>query len=146
MGVDINKLPTAKDWMKILQDDFELPIDQKHFYYIIWLANNTPIGHSNINKIHFGKEAHMHLHLWNKEMRQKGMGRQLIKSTLPYYFNNFKLQKMYCEPYALNPAPNKILQQVGFDFEKTYETIPGWINYFQPVNRWVLTREKYNQL
>jgi hypothetical protein len=45
---------------------------------------------------------------------------------------------LYCEPYALNPAPNKTLEKLGFKFLKTYTTIPGWINFEQEVNLWEL--------
>ena len=43
----------------------------------------------------------------------------------------------------MNPAPNKTLARVGFEFVKEYVTVPGSINFEQPVNRWEMTREKY---
>jgi RimJ/RimL family protein N-acetyltransferase len=60
----------------------------------------------------------MHLHLWYPDKRIKGMGVQLVKKSLPYFFNNLHLKTLYCEPYALNPAPNKTLPKVGFEFVK----------------------------
>jgi len=146
MGVDTKKLPSKEEWLNILSLDFYLPLDKKKFYYITWLVDKKPVGHSNINKIVFGEEAYMHLHLWQKETRQKGMGNSLLKMTLPCYFNNFKLKTLYCEPSALNPAPNQALKKLGFDFIKSYETTPGWINFYQTVNRWAMTREKFSQL
>ncbi len=146
LGVDRKKLLPDKEWTRILTEDFKLPNEQKQFYYITWLADEIPVGHSHINKIVFGIEAFMHLHLWNAETRQKGMGTELVKLTLPYYFKNFRLKRLYCEPYALNAAPNRTVAKAGFEFEKKYETTPGWINYFQLVNRWILTVEKYRQL
>ena len=88
----------------------------------------------------------MHLHLWHKQTRQKGTGVEFLKLTLPYYFDTFKLQNLFCEPAASNVAPNKTLEKSGFDFVKSYDTIPGWINTYQTVNRWVLTKEKFNAL
>lgn len=108
--------------------------------------NNKPIGHSNINKIVFAKEAYMHLHMWHSQTRQKGAGIKYLRLTVPYYFDTFKLQNLFCEPAASNTAPNKTLENLGFDFVKSYDTVPGWINSYQTVNRWVLTREKYNTL
>lgn len=143
MGVDISKLPTKKEWLDILNSNLELSIHQKKFFYIIWLVNDKAVGHSNINKILFGDEAYMHLHMWHKQTRQKGMGFEFLKLTLPYYFDTFNLQNLFCEPAASNTAPNKTLEKLGFDFVKSYDTIPGWINSYQPVNRWVLTKEKY---
>jgi ribosomal-protein-alanine N-acetyltransferase len=135
--VDPSKLPGKEKWLNLLADEQRQPLQNKKFYYVIWLLNNTPVGHSNINKIIFGEEAYMHLHIWNSDKRQKGIGLEFIKMSLPYYFDKLKLKRLYCEPSALNPAPNKILQKIGFDFEKKYEIIPGWINFYQTVNRCV---------
>ena len=146
MGVDISKLPSREAWLNILMSDFYLPAEKKSFYYIIWLMNNEPVGHSNINKIVLGEEAYMHLHLWQTEARKKGLGLDFLKLTLPYYFHTFKLKILYCEPSAVNAAPNKTLEKLGFDFIKSYDTIPGWINAYQTVNRWCLTEEKFKSL
>jgi RimJ/RimL family protein N-acetyltransferase len=107
-------------------------IEEKKSYCIIWLVDDTPVGHSNINKIVFGEEAFMHLHIWDNTIRKKGFGTEMVKRTLPYFFNNYKLRNLYCEPYALNAAPNKTLEKVGFEFVKQYTTTPGWINFEQP--------------
>ena len=88
----------------------------------------------------------MHLHLWNAENRTKGFGTKLLKMTLPFFFENLHLKKLYCEPYALNPAPNKTLENIGFEFEKEYITIPGSLNFEQPVKRWVMGLEKYKDV
>jgi RimJ/RimL family protein N-acetyltransferase len=146
LGVDTSKLPSRKEWLDILVSNFELTIDKKNFFYIIWLLDNNPVGHSNINKIVFANEAFMHLHMWDKQTRQKGIGIEFLKLTLPYYFDIFKLQNLFCEPAASNAAPNKILEKSGFEFIKSYDTTPGWINSYQKVNRWVLTKEKFNAL
>ena len=50
----------------------------------------------------------------------------------------FNLLKLFSQPYALNPAPNRTLQKVGFKYLKTYETTPSWINFRQPVTLWLL--------
>lgn len=146
MGVDVAKLPRRGEWLDIMYDNFELGVKDKQFFYIIWLLNNRPAGHSNINKIIFGKEAYMHLHIWQDVLRRKGIGQTFLKMTLPLYFNTYKLQNVFCEPSALNPAPNKTLEKIGFDFIRSYETTPGWINSFQKVNRWCLTKEKFDSL
>ena len=146
LGVDISKLPDRQEWLDILKSNFELSIDQKKFFYIIWLMDSKPVGHSNINKIAFAYEAYMHLHMWQEQTRKKGIGVEFLKLTLPYYFDTFKLENLFCEPAASNAAPNKTLEKLGFDFVKSYDTIPGWINSYQTVNRWVLTREKYSYL
>ena len=62
MGADKSKLPTRDDWIQKLELDFNKPSTEKEFYYILWLFDNQPIGHSNINQIKFGNTATMHLH------------------------------------------------------------------------------------
>ena len=85
----------------------------------------------------------MHLHLWNSKFRLKGVGTKMVNNSLPYFFNILKLKKIYSEPYALNPAPNKALEKIGFNFVKTYTTTPGSLNFEQTVNRWEMTLEDF---
>jgi len=70
---------------------------------------------------------------------QKGLG--VDRKKLPSESTWFELRELFCEPYALNPAPNEAQPRVGFHLVKSYETTPGWINFRQPVNLWVLNRE-----
>jgi ribosomal-protein-alanine N-acetyltransferase len=146
MGVDLSKLPGRDDLVEMLSQQLGQDYAEKKSYAIIWLIDGNPAGHSNINKIIFGNEAYMHLHLWNSDTRKKGMGLELIKMTLPYYFKNFQLRNLYCEPYALNPAPNSALKSAGFDFVKKYRTVPGYLNFEQEVMRWEMTSGKFLQL
>ena len=146
MGVDISKLPSKQDWLNILTSNFYLRLEEKAFFYIIWLLDNQPVGHCNINKINFGEDAFMHLHLWLGQTRQKGVGFHFLKMTIPYFFDNFKLKTLYCEPSASNLSPNKTLEKLGFNFIKSYETTPGWINFHQLVNKWCLTDENFKKL
>lgn len=143
MGVDVQKLFTREQITNMLLNQLALPYEQKNAYCIIWEMDGKAIGHCNTNPSQFGIEANMHLHLWNAENRKKGLGLYLLKMTIPYFFKNLQLKKLICEPYALNPAPHKTLEKLGFQFEKEYVTVPGSINFEQPVKRWVLSFESY---
>jgi RimJ/RimL family protein N-acetyltransferase len=110
MGVDSSKLPKRKEWLNLLLAEHTKPVERKKFFYVIWLLNSEPVGHSNINKISFGEEAYMHLHLWHADRRKNGMGFELTKKSIPYYFDHFQLKRLYCEPSAFNPAPNNTLR------------------------------------
>lgn len=146
MGVDLDKLPGRDEWKKILSEQLNQPIEEKKSYCIIWEVDNIPAGHSNINKIILGQEAFMHLHLWNTNVRKKGLGTAFIKLTLPYYFEKFRLKKLYSEPYALNAAPNRTLEKAGFGFVKKYRTIPGWLNFEQEVSLWEMSYDQFNEI
>ena len=146
MGADKSKMPERKQWIEKLQAQNQKPYGQKDFFYVIWLIDNQPTGHSNINTIDFGKSAVMHLHLWNGDKRKKGLGLEFLKMSIPYYFRHFELDYLVCEPYAENIAPNKVLKRIGFEFKRTYETTPGWINFHQRVNRYELTRAQFEKI
>ena len=145
MGVDLAKMPSADELAQMLEKQVDLPYHQKQSYALIWLNNNQPVGHSNVNNIEFENIATMHLHLWVSDLRQKGHGTEFVKLGIPFFFKNLELKTLYCEPYAKNPAPNKTLSKIGFEFVKTYKTIPGSLNFLQEVNRWKLTRNSFEQ-
>jgi RimJ/RimL family protein N-acetyltransferase len=146
MGVDLEKLPTRKQLSQTLLAQINIPLEQRRSYCIIWEVDGEPVGHCNTNPTIFGKEAFMHLHLWNAAVRKKGLGTMLLKMSLPYFFEKLKLKRLFSEPYALNEAPNKALHKIGFELVKEYTTIPGSLNFEQPVKRWELPLEKYLQL
>ncbi|HTB07270.1 MAG TPA: GNAT family protein [Bacteroidia bacterium] len=143
MGVEVNKLPGKEQWRAMLEKQLNQPYHEKDSYCMIWLEENKPVGHSNVNKIKFGQEAYMHLHLWNADIRKKGMGTTLVKMTIPYFFKNIELKTLYCEPYALNPAPRKTLERVGFELIREYITTPGFICFEQPVCLWEMSYEQF---
>lgn len=143
MGVDLSKMPKRDEFKKMLETQLTQPYNEKQSYCTIWLMADKPIGHCNVGKITYGEEAYMHLHMWRSDIRQKGLGVELVKLSIPYFFENLKLKNLYCEPYALNPAPNNTLAKVGFKFVKEYITVPGIINSEQPVKRWVMSYESF---
>jgi RimJ/RimL family protein N-acetyltransferase len=146
MGVDLSKMLKREQWIEMLSQQISQPYTEKKSYCTIWEVNGKAVGHSNVNKIIFGQEAYMHLHMWDSTIRSKGYGMQLVKLSLGYFFKNLKLKTIYCEPYALNPAPNKTLEKLGFRFVKEYITIPGMLNFEQPVNLWELSQESFLKL
>jgi RimJ/RimL family protein N-acetyltransferase len=146
MGVDVSKMPTREVWQEMLRQQLLESYPEKKSYCIVWQVNGKAVGHSNVNKIIFGQEAFMHLHLWKNELRKSGLGTSLVKMTLPYYFNHLNLKMLYCEPYALNDAPNNTLKKVGFEFVKEHINIPGFLNFEQKTNLWKLSYENFKKL
>ncbi len=146
MGVDLSKMPSRTDMTAWLLEQLNRPIEVRDSYALIWEQDQQAIGHSNVNQIVLGQQAFMHLHLWNNAQRKKGMGTELVKLGLPFFFERLKLQALFCEPYALNPAPNKTLAKIGFAFIKKHITTPGSLNFEQPVNQWRLTRSQFEKI
>lgn len=115
-------------------------IEKRKSYALIREENGIQIRHTNANEIDFGNHDFMHLHIWNKETRRKGMGVALVKKSLPIYFEKLKINTLFCQPYTLNIAPNKTLEKAGFVFVKKYKTILGSLNFEQDVNLWKINR------
>ena len=94
MGVDLNKRPTRDELIHMLTEQINSPLDKKKSYALIWEFDGVPIGHSNVNGIDFGNFATMHLHIWNSDSRKKGLGTELVKRSLPFYFEKLKLNSL----------------------------------------------------
>jgi len=146
MGADPALRPTPEQFDNFLRQQLSLPVNEKQSYCTIWLIDGEPVGHCNVNKIIFGQEAYMHLHIWKPDKRKNGTGSALVKLSLPHFFHDLQLKTLYCEPYALNPAPNATLRKLGFDFIKEYITVPGSFSFEQPTNRWEMNLEKFKQI
>ena len=97
-GADKTKFLKPKDWIGKLKDEIDKPLEQKQFYYLLWLLGNIPVGHSNIDKIKFRETAFMHIHIWKSDFRQRNLGFQFLQKTIPLYLKTFELKKLYCEP------------------------------------------------
>ena len=146
MGVQ-PEIARSIDFGKLISEQFELPNHEKKVFFVIWEVNGKPIGHSNASHIEFGSNCHMHLHIWQPDTRQRGMGTELVKRSLPIYFKELQLERIFCTPHAINPAPNKTLRRVGFDLiQENHVCVPGFLNFEQPVNRYEMTLEKFAQL
>jgi RimJ/RimL family protein N-acetyltransferase len=141
LGVDKQKLPEKAQLKQILISQIDLPIENRRSFCLIWELGGKPIGHSNTNPTIFGNEAFMHLHIWSPQYRGKGYGEKFLKLSINYFFEKLRLQKLICEPHALNPAPHKAVEKAGFKLIREYITIPGSINFEQPVKRWELLLE-----
>ncbi len=146
MGVDVSKLPTREALGIMLRDQIKQSYKEKKAYSLIWVVDGEAVGHNNVNRIVYGESAYMHLHMWKAGLRKQGIGTELVKLALPFFFKNLELQKIYCEPYALNPAPNKTLEKLGFTFVKKHTYVPGPICFEQEVNLWELSYDQFEKL
>ncbi|MBV9044294.1 MAG: GNAT family N-acetyltransferase [Alphaproteobacteria bacterium] len=137
MGVDPTRLLSPDAWRERYAQEFATPIEKRTSFLTIWLDRDTPVGYSTTTHIKFGDSAHMHLHVLEPERRKSGIGAVCVPQSVKLYFEHLKLKRLFCEPNALNVAPNRTLAAVGFKYVKTYMTVPGPINFHQPVTRWV---------
>ena len=140
LGVDPSRLPTPDSWRERFRREQAKPIEQRAWLVVTWLKDSRPLGFSTSDKITYGEQANMHLHVVDPERRNQGYGTECVRRSADVYFERLKLKRLFCEPYAFNVAPNRTLQRAGFKYLKTYMTVPGPLNFHQAVTRWVMER------
>ena len=140
LGVDPSRLPPRDGWRERFERERSRPVEKRGWLLVTWLSDNRPIGFSSSDKIAYGEQANMHLHVVDPERRNQGFGVECVRRSAEIYFEQLKLKRLFCEPYAFNVAPNRTLQRAGFKYVKTYMTVPGPLNFHQAVTRWVMER------
>jgi RimJ/RimL family protein N-acetyltransferase len=140
LGVDPTRLPSRERWRERFAREYKRAVHDRSTLLVVWELDDAPVGFSTADKIVYGEQAHMHLHVINPQQRRSGIGSACVRETAEIYFEALALQRLFCEPNAFNVAPNRTLQSAGFRYVKTYKTVPGPLNYHQPVTRWVLEK------
>lgn len=144
LGVDRALLPSRAAWKKFYVNDYARPIRERVNYSLIWELDDEVIGFSSTDHITFGDQAFMHLHILDTTRRSSGLGTQFVKMSAATYLRVLELQRLFCQPNALNIAPNRTLQRAGFRYVLSEHTTPSSINFPQVVTRWVFERHVGN--
>lgn len=140
MGVDRSKLPARNEWINFYTSDYKRPIEERACVHLLWLYDGAPVGMSSVDRIKYGREARMHLSIFKPQARGKGVGSTAVCASVEFYFSRLNLSRLYCEPNALNEAPNRVLQNAGFRYVRSYRTTPGEINFEHIVTQWEIVR------
>lgn len=141
LGVDRAALPSWADWLSFYEEDYRRPIRERVNYSLLWELDDVIVGFSTTDRIEFGKDAFMHLHIVDPSRRRSGLGVEFVTRSVQQYFEVLELQRLYCEPNAFNVAPNRTLQRAGFQYLFTHETQPSPINFPQVTTVWVIERD-----
>jgi RimJ/RimL family protein N-acetyltransferase len=140
LGVDRKLLPDPAVWRAFHERDYGRPPAERENYALLWELDDRRVGFSSLDRIVFGSHAFMHLHIVDEPERRHGLGTEFVKKSADLYFRVFNLNRLFCEPNALNVAPNRTLQRAGFTYLFSHETVPGPLNFRQTTTRWVLER------
>lgn len=140
LGVDPTRLPGRAQWRQLYESDSAQPIERRRSLLVVWELGSVPIGFSTVDRIVYGSEAYMHLHIVSPTQRRGGYGATCVRKSAEIYFDRLRLERLYCEPNAFNVAPNRTLQKAGFTYLKTHHTVPGPLNFHQAVTQWVLEK------
>jgi RimJ/RimL family protein N-acetyltransferase len=139
MGVDRSRLPEEGAWRKDYAQELELPYEERSSACLVWEFENRVVGFSSADRITFGNEGFMHLHILDEEQRGQGLGARFVQLSAAEYFRVYRLQRLFCEPNAFNVAPNRTLQRAGFTYLFSHHCTPGPLNSPQITTRWVLS-------
>lgn len=137
IGVDRSKLGLLEVWRSSFEENLARPVAERTDHGLVWEADGELVGFSTADRIVFGDQAYMHLHLLRAEYRSKGYGTELVRRSAHTYVELFELQRLYCGPHAFNVAPNRTLQAAGFTYVSTQLTTPTPLNVEQVTNLWV---------
>jgi RimJ/RimL family protein N-acetyltransferase len=140
LGVARELLPDPVVWRSYYEQDYRRPIELRREYALAWELDGAVVGFTTADRITYGSEAFMHLHLIDESHRHAGLGARFVARSVPRYFEALALQRLLCEPNALNVAPNRTLQRAGFRYEMSHHTVPGPLNPPQLVTRWRFER------
>jgi RimJ/RimL family protein N-acetyltransferase len=140
LGVDRASLPTREAWRSTYAADYALPIEDRKAVALMWELDGRAVGFSSADRILFGEEAFMHLHIISPGLRHQGFGAEFVKGSARCYFRMLRLKRLYCEPNAFNTAPNRTLQRAGFRYLFSHEAQPSPINFHQTTTRWMMDR------
>jgi hypothetical protein len=73
LRVDRSLLPTRQAWRTFYQKDYARPIRERINYSLVWRRGGQVVGFRSTDRIDFGNQAFMHLHLSEAEQRNTGL-------------------------------------------------------------------------
>ena len=94
-------MPSRETWRSADATDDALPIEDRKGFALIWELDGRTVGFSSADRIVFGEEAFMHLHIVNPDLRHQGFGTEFVRESARHYFQMLQLKRLYCEPNAL---------------------------------------------
>jgi hypothetical protein len=62
-------------------------LPERSSFQLVWLLDGRPVGFSTADKIQFGEQANMHLHIVEPDRRRPGMGVQFVRMSAQLYFD-----------------------------------------------------------
>src|SRR5262245_45189484 len=119
MGLAIDRVPSATRLRSDLEAMIATPVDRLRSFVLAWCLDGQAIGHSSLKDIVPGEFGSIHLHMWRADLRGKGHGAHLFCLAAVDFYKRFNLKRIICEPKADNPAPNRLLQRIGFPLVST---------------------------
>ncbi|WP_430109409.1 GNAT family N-acetyltransferase [Paenibacillus sp. B1-33] len=75
----------------------------------------------------------------------KGYGTEAAQATLPYGFEQLKLQKIFAEAYTSNPGSWRIMEKIGLNYEETLKQHMCRFGQYHDLAFYGLVKDEYGQ-
>ena len=139
LGVDPTRLPPAQAWRDRLCREGELAFDQRSVVPVIWLSDDRPVGFSTADKIRYGEQANMHLHVSGpgagsrRRCRMRAAYRRLL-------FRAFETEAAVLRAERLQRGAEPHPAKGRFQISQDPHDRASPVNFHQAVTRWVIER------
>jgi RimJ/RimL family protein N-acetyltransferase len=141
LGIAIDRMPSAAQMRSDLKAMLAAPNNGVRSFVLAWCVNGEAIGHSSLKDIVPRDSGSIHLHMWRADLRGKGHGPYLFCLAAVDLYERFKLKRIICEPKAANPAPNRLLQRIGFPLISTRVGRSSELSTICKLNRYDIVRD-----
>ncbi len=81
---------------------------------LIWVLDGAAIGYCTLKDFQPSREAQMHLHMWEKDLRGQGWGAIFFCLCVLEFQRKHALTRIICQPNSANPMPVRVLKRIGF--------------------------------
>src|SRR5215475_15301549 len=81
LGVDPTRLPPASQWLRLYEQMFDQPVEQRGSFLVSWFQDDQFVGFSTADKIRIGQHANMHLHIADPALRKQGIGTACVRQS-----------------------------------------------------------------
>ena len=119
LGVDPTRFPPTQAWRDRFHREGQLPFNQRSVVPVIWLSDDRPVGFSTSDKILYGEQANMHLHVTEPGRRHQGVGVECVRRTRRLLFRAFEAEAAVLRAERLQrgaePHPAKGRVQISQD-------------------------------
>ena len=122
IGFDVDLLPEKSQYIKGLKSRIKAQInrasDQKKYTAIVAKIDGVAIGTVvlNLTPEVDPANAYAHFHIWDENLRGKGLGEVILKNGLKLLMDHQKRSTALIEPHKNNIPMNKLMLKCGFKF------------------------------
>jgi RimJ/RimL family protein N-acetyltransferase len=115
IGVDLEKLPTEDFMREHLTKRLQVnsTLDKSRLNALVILYGNSPIGFHTLVPFTEGESGIFHAHIWQSDMRKRGVGFYSYPKACALFMERFNLQKIIFKTPVQNVGAIKVKEKLG---------------------------------